>query len=58
MDQKIDTFDQVDTRVLVILGSEKSNSRLFRSCLGSVWALFLVLKDALLRVLSAPKAHN
>ena len=40
MDPKIDTFCQVDTRVLAILGVEKvvfwTFSKLFWSCLGSV----------------------
>ena len=39
IDQKIDTFGQVDTRVLVILGVRKvvfsTFSKMFWSCLGS-----------------------
>ena len=59
MDPKIDTFCQIDTRVSAILWVEKvvfwTFSKLFWSCLESVWALFSVLKDPLLRVFSAPK---
>ena len=33
-------------------------SKLFGSCLGSVWALFLDLKDKLLGDFSAPKVHK
>ena len=44
MDPKIDTFGQVDIRVLAILGIGKvvfwTFSKLLRSCLESVWALF------------------
>ena len=40
MDPKIDTFCQVDTRDLSILGSKKSYSRLFRSCFGVVQEVF------------------
>ena len=42
--QKIDTFGQIDIRVLAILGVEKVDfwtfPKLFWSCLGNVWALF------------------
>ena len=59
MEPKIDTFGQVDIHVLAILGVEKivfwTFSKLFWSCLGSVWALFLTLKGLLLVVFSAPK---
>ena len=52
--KKYATFVQVDNRVLAILGLKKvdfsSFSKLFWSCLGSVWALFLVLKGPLLGV--------
>ena len=55
-------FGRFEGSFLTILGVKKVDfwtfSKLFWSCLGSVWALFLVLKDALLRVLSAPKTHN
>ena len=33
-------------------------SKLFWSCLGSVWALFSTLKGLLLSVFSAPKVHK
>ena len=59
MDPKNDTFGQVDTRDLAILGVEKvafwTLTKLFWSCLGSVWALFLTLKGLLLVVFPAPK---
>ena len=46
MDPKIDTFGHIDTRVLAILEVKKvvfwTFSKLFWSCLVSVWALFLV----------------
>ena len=62
MDPKIDTFCQVDTRVLAILGVEKvvfwTFSELFWSWLGSVWALCLTLKGLLLGVFSAPKVDK
>ena len=62
MDPKIDTFDQVDMRVLAILGVKKvvfwTFSKLFWSCLGSVWALFLTLKDLLLVVFLAPNSKE
>ena len=48
MDPKTDTFSQFDTRYLGILGVKKVEfstfSKLFWTCLGSVWALFSVLK--------------
>ena len=54
MDPKIDTFGQVDIRDLAIFLVEKvvfsTFSKLFWSCLGSVWALFLALKCPLLDV--------
>ena len=54
MDPKIDTFGQVDIRVLAILGVEKVDfwtfPKLFWSCLGSVRALFLTSKGQLLGV--------
>ena len=59
MDPKIDTFGQVDIRDLAILGVEKvvfwTFSKLFWSCSGSVWALFLTLEGLLLGVFSARK---
>ena len=62
MDQKIDTFGQVDIRDLAILGVEKvvfwTFSKLFWSCLGSVWALFSTLKGPLLGVFSALKVDK
>ena len=62
MDPKVDTFGQVDIRDLAILGVEKvvfwTFSKLFWSCLGSVWALFLTLKGPLLGVFSAPKVDK
>ena len=62
MDPKIDTFGQVDIRDLAILGVEKvvfwTFSKLFWSCLGSVWALFLTLKGLLLVVFSARKVDK
>ena len=60
--QNLAHFGGFDGSFLTILGVKKvvfwTFSKLFWSCLGSVWALFLVLKDALLCVLSAPKTHN
>ena len=62
MDPKIDTFGQVGTRVLAILGVEKvvfwTFSKLFWSCLGSVRALFSVLKGPLLGVFTASKVYK
>ena len=62
MDPKIDTFCQVDIRDLAILGVEKvvfsTFSKLFWSCLGSVWALFSTLKGLLLGVFSALKVDK
>ena len=44
IDPKIDTFDQFYNRDLAILGVKKVDfstfSKLFWTCLGSVWALF------------------
>ena len=55
MDPKIDTFGQVDIHDLAILGVKKvifwTFSKLFWSCLGSVWALFSTLKGPLLVVI-------
>ena len=52
MDPKIDTFGHIDTRVLAILRVKKVDfltfSKLFWSCLGSVWTLFSYLKGPLL----------
>ena len=62
MDPKIDTFGQVDIRDLAILGVEKTVfwtfSKLFWSCLGSVWALFSTLKGPLLGVILALKVDK
>ena len=69
MTQKIEIFGNnlahfggFDGSFLTILVVKKvvfwTFSKLLCSCLGSVWALFLVLKDALLRVLSAPKIYK
>ena len=62
MDPKIDTFGQVDIRVLAILGVKKivfwTFSKLFWSCLGGVWALFFTLKGLLLGVFSALKVDK
>ena len=62
MERKIDTLGQIGTRDWAILGLEKvvfwTFSKLFWSCLGSVWALFLDLKDKLLGDFSAPKVHK
>ena len=52
--QKYATFGQVDTHVLAILGFNKVDfstfSKLFWTCLGSVWALFSASKGLLLGV--------
>ena len=62
MDPKIDTFGQVDIHDLAILGVEKTVfwtfSKLFGSCLGTVWALFSTLKGLLLGVFTAPKVDK
>ena len=54
MDPKIDTFGHIDTRVLAILVVKKVDfwtfSKLFWSCLGSVWELFSAIKALLLNV--------
>ena len=57
MDPTIDTFGQVDIRVLVNLGVEKVVFWTF-SKLGSVWASFLTLKGLLLGIFSAPKVYK
>ena len=55
-------FGRFEGSFLTILGVEKvvfwTFSKLFGSCLGSVWALFLDLKDKLLGDFSAPKVHK
>mgnify|MGYP001790979268 CR=1 FL=1 len=60
--QNLAHFDRFEGSFLTILGVEKvvfwTFSKLFWSCLGSVWALFLTLKDLLLVVFSAPKVHK
>ena len=61
MDPKIDTFGQVDIRVLAILGVKKvvlwTFSKLFWGSLRSVWALFLDLEGPLLGVFLARKVE-
>ena len=62
MEPKIDTFCHVDTRVLGIFGIKKdvfwTFSKLFWSCLRSVWALFLTIKGPLLVLFSTPKVDK
>ena len=62
MDPKIDTFGQIDIRVLAILGVEKVDfstfPKLFWSCLGNVRALFLALYGLLLCVFSPSKVDK
>ena len=62
MDPKIDTFGEVDIRVWANLVVEKvvfwTFSKLFYSCLGSVWVLFSNLKGVLLVVFSAQKVDK
>ena len=62
MEPKIDTFCHVDTRVLGIFGIKKdvfwTFSKLFWSCLRSVWALFLTIKGLLLVLFSTPKVDK
>ena len=59
MDLKIDTFRQIDIRDLAIFGVKKvvfwTFSKLFRGCIGSIWALVLTFKGLLLGVFSARK---
>ena len=62
MNPKIETFGQVDTRVLAILEVKKVDfwtfSKLFWSSFRSVWALFLDLEGPLLGVFSAQKVEK
>ena len=69
MTPKIEIFGQnfahfggFEGSFLTILGVKKvvfwTFSKLFWSCLGSVWALFLTLKGLLLGVFSAPKVDK
>ena len=69
MTPKIEIFGQnwahfggFEGSFLTILGVKKvvfwTFSKLFWSCLVSVWALFSVLKGLLLGVFSAPKVDN
>ena len=55
-------FDRFEGSFLAIFGVEKvifwTFSKLFWSCLGSVWALFLTLKGLLLKVFSALKVDK
>ena len=68
MDPKIDTFCQIDICDLAILGVEKvvfwTFSKFFKSCLGSVYALFSTIKVyfwvyfQLQRLINDPKNWN
>ena len=59
---KIDTFGYSDTRVLAILGVKKIDfwtiSKVFWSCLGSVYECIAVLRGPLFGVFLAPKVDK
>ena len=60
--QKFAHFGGFEGSFLTILGVKKVDfwtfSKLFWTCLGSVWAMFSVLKGPLLNVFSAEKVHQ